>query len=191
MHLTLTGQIASGKSTVLMELARLGWLTVRTDELAWNVAYSEEGQAFQQKHFDGRVPLKAEHRARFLADADFRAAWEGFIHPRVNAAWRAFLAANPRANCVVELPLLFEKKLEGAFDCVVVCTCSPQVAVHRWQSRGRTGGTPEDYRALEKLLLPIELKRQRADFILENNSTLEVLQAEVQKLHNKLLNFKK
>jgi dephospho-CoA kinase len=184
VKLAITGMIASGKSTVLMELGRLGWLTVRTDELAWNAAYSDEGRELQKKYFGGEVPQKAEHRARFLSDESFREAWEAFIHPRVNAAWRGFMAQNLGANVAVEIPLLFEKKLEGEFEKVVVCSCPLEMALERWQSRGITGGEKEDYLALSKLLMPIDEKRRRADFHINNDSTREVLRTKVYEIHN-------
>lgn len=187
MHIAITGMIASGKSTALMELGRLGWLTLCADELAQSAAMSGEGGEFSPRYFRGEVPAKQELRTRFIADQNFRKAWEGFIHPRVNGAWREFLAQNALANVVVEIPLFFEKRLDAEFEKVVVCACPLEMALGRWQSRGETGGKKEDYLALAKLLMPIEQKLQRADFVVLNDSTREALQAKVREIHNKLV----
>jgi dephospho-CoA kinase len=86
---------------------------------------------------------------------------------------------------VVEIPLLFEKKLEKNFDRVVVCSCNIQLALLRWEARG---GRKEEYEALAGLLMPLESKLKRADFIVENDSTLPTLQNAVQLIHTQLLN---
>lgn len=184
MKIALTGMIAAGKSSVLAELSRLGWLVLSADKLVASIAASEEGMSFLLKSFGDRAPGKDELRWKFLADGGFRAAWEGFVHPRVNALWRAFLACNAKANVVVEIPLLYEKKLEGDFGKVVVCTCRPELALERWKSRG---GPEEDYKRLLKLLNPLEQKIACADFLIENNSTLVALSDQVRKIHKQLV----
>jgi dephospho-CoA kinase len=47
-----------------------------------------------------------------FGDAAERLWWESVIHPRVGRLWRAELAAEPTADWVVEIPLLFEAGLE-------------------------------------------------------------------------------
>lgn len=183
MKLALTGMIGSGKTTALNELGRLGWQTISTDALARQVTESEEGRAFLQKSF-GQLPDRAALRQRFLQEAAFRRAWEGFLHPRINERWRAQLAASPQANWAVEVPLLYEKELENHFDKVVVCICHPNVALARWVGSGRNA---EDYQALQALMLTPDKKISRADFVLRNDDSAQKFLESVQTMHRELI----
>lgn len=182
MKIAITGAIGSGKSTALKELAQLGWKTISTDELARKFANEGEAQAFLKMCF-GKVPTRDELRAKFLGDEKFRAAWEGYLHPRVNAAWRAQIAATPHERWAVEVPLLFEKGLEKDFEKVVVCSVSPNVALARWVANGRSA---EDYEKLGALLMPLEEKISRADFVLENDDSAQKFLMRVRELHSQL-----
>jgi len=185
MKLAITGMIASGKSEVLRELARLGWLTISADELARKAAGAPEAVRYLKEHFGGDVPPREELRRYFIENAEFKKGWENILHPMVNQTWRAYLAQNEQARVAAEIPLLFEKRLEKSFEKVVVCQCSKQEALQRWKSRGRK---QEEYEALEGFLLPLESKLTKADFIIENNSTLTVLQGATQLIHTQILN---
>ncbi len=183
MKLALTGLIAGGKSSALEELRRLGWLTLAADALAKKEAQTPKAHEFLRAYFGGELPTLEALRARFAADKEFRQAWENLLHPQVNAAWRTFADANPCANVAVEIPLLFEKKLEKDFDIVVVCKGSAETAMARWVKAGRSA---EDYKALTKLLLPIEEKITRAHFVLNSDLPLDEFLSSVRALHQKL-----
>jgi dephospho-CoA kinase len=46
------------------------------------------------------------------------------LHPLVRESWLASIDQAPDANWLVEIPLLFEKRLETRFD-LTVCVVSP------------------------------------------------------------------
>jgi len=182
MRLGLTGMIAAGKSTALAAFERRGWVVVKTDEVAREIATSPEGLAKAVEIFGEPVdPYSLRFKSRFVEDQAFKAAWEGFIHPRVRARWQAALDKGERV--VVELPLLYENGLESRFDKVVVLTTSEEKALQRWQANGRS---LELYQALSKQQLPIAQKIQRADFVLNNKTTKEDLDSQIEALHQKL-----
>ena len=184
MKVALTGMIAAGKSTVLKLFSGLGWMTVETDALAREVWYSKEGQGELRRLLGCEKVERDVFYRRFLEDKVFRKTWESFVHPRVRAAWVAVLEQNPSANIVVELPLLYENGLEDRFDKVIVLTASKEDAQNRWERKGRS---KEFYRMLSGLLVPIEEKLNRADFVIKNDSTLMELAQTVEALHTKLL----
>ena len=100
-------------------------------------------------------------------------AWlEQLLHPRVAAAqleWRDELAqsSNPPRVTVAEVPLLYEAGAETRFDVVVVITAPPEVRAARREVDGRR----------EQRLLPESEKMRRADYVYENDGTLEELDA--------------
>ena len=185
MRLGLTGGIGCGKSTFGQLLAARGWRLIQTDLVARDILNTPEVAARVRALFgpgvmgpDGR-PDRAALAAIVFADKGALASLEAELHPRVQAAWRARVAAEPNAPWVVEIPLLFEKNLEGFFDFTVCVHCSPQTQLARLAARG----LPEDQAtARMRAQLPLETKLSRADIAVFNDGSPEFLAAQADTL---------
>ena len=125
------------------------------------------------KQIIGEGGADREAIAGIVFDDAAELGWlEQLLHPRVAAAqlaWRDELARSPDAPrvTVAEVPLLYEAGADERFDLVVVITAPPEVrAVRR---------PVEDRR--EERLLPESEKVRRADYVYENDGTLEELDA--------------
>lgn len=111
--------------------------------------------------------------ARIVFDDAVELGWlEQLLHPRVAAAqlaWRDELARSPDPPrvTVAEVPLLYEAGADRRFDVVVVITAPPEVRTARRQVDDRR----------EQRLLPESEKVRRADYVYENDGTLEELEA--------------
>src|SRR5581483_6173021 len=125
----LTGGIGAGKSTALAALERLGAAVLSTDAVVHELYESPEVRDAVAERFgeqvapNGVVDRAALARAAF-ADPGDRAWLEGLLWPRVGkriAGWREeprHRHPPPRA-AAVEVPLLFESGMEGAFDATI------------------------------------------------------------------------
>lgn len=82
----------------------------------------------------------------------------------------------PRA-AVVEVPLLFESGMEGAFDRTVAVVADEDVRAERAGSRGHEGLEGRTSAQLSQ-----EEKSQRADFIVRNDGTLAELEKKLSEL---------
>ena len=120
--------------------------------------------------------------ARIVFDDPAELEWlERLLHPRVaaaQAAWRDDLARSPEPPSVVvaEVPLLYEAGADERFDVVVVITASPEV---------RAARRPVDDRR-EQRLIPDAEKAARADYVYENDGTLDDLEAFVSRVMENL-----
>src|SRR5204862_3398349 len=88
-------------------------------------------------------------------------------------AWRTELesrASRPRA-AVVEVPLLFESGMEGAFDHTIAVVADDDVRAERIGARGHAGVASRESRQLGQ-----DEKAQRADFAVRNDGTVEELE---------------
>jgi dephospho-CoA kinase len=181
VHLGLTGGIASGKSTVAAELARLGAVVVDADALARAVvAPGTEGLDRVREAFgptaiaaDGSLDRAAVGQLVF-ADPEKRLVLNGIIHPLVRAEGRRLAAeAGPDAVVVQDVPLLVESGQTGAYDLVVVVEADPEERVAR-MIRDR-GMTEEDARARMAAQATDEQRRAVADVVIVNDAGLEDL----------------
>lgn len=101
-------------------------------------------------------------------------AWlESLLHPLVGerfVQWRAEIGSEvPLA--VVEVPLLFETAMEGAFDTTVAVVADDETRARRAGLRGT-----ELLKARSERQLPQPEKAARADYVLTNDGSLEELE---------------
>lgn len=179
MRVGLTGGIGCGKSTVVRFFAEAGWRTIESDEVVRELLRSDPHvHTALRGHwgvavFDaaGQVDRKAIAERVFADEAELR--WlEGLLHPLVRDAWKSKVAADPEADWLVEIPLLFEKRLETEFDLTVCVSCTAAVIDRRMVNRGYSGDEVEQRRQRQ---MPLEEKVVRAHHVISNNGSLDFL----------------
>ncbi len=169
--IAITGSIATGKSFVLELFKELGVPTFNCDEELREVMKND---ADVIKQVGDRFPESIVERKinrEILGDVIFgnasrRKELESILYPKLNIRRNEFIKnhASSAAIIVIEVPLLYEKKLEGGYDAVIVTTASKHIQERRAKSRGLT----ED--RLSLILanqLPDAIKVIRADHVVD------------------------
>ena len=182
-HLALTGNIASGKSTVADLFARWGAVIVDADLLTREAqrpgtpvfAAILERFGPQVVGPDGALD-RAALRARVLRSPADLAALNAIVHPEVRrrAAARVEDARQAGAAITVSvIPLLFETDDPGRFDAVVLVDAPPAVRRERLLRRG-LGAAEAD--AMMAAQLPSGEKRGRSAWVIDNSGDLTALE---------------
>jgi len=186
MKVGLTGGIACGKSEVLKMFAEKGWQTRSADEMVHNLLDHDEkvrgaiAEKFGKDVINEAGQLDKARMADIVFQNPGRRKWlEDLLHPLVREGWTAAIAQAPSLNWIVEIPLLFEKKLETHFDLVVCLECSPKIQLQRLCSRGLNEA---DARARISSQAPLSEKIEKSDIVLSNNGSLNFLRKQVQLL---------
>ena len=109
---------------------------------------------------------------------------ENLLHPLVRNHWETRVRAAPETFWVVEIPLLFEKKLEKLFDFTVCVSASQSLQLARLREKGLT---VDQARLRIDRQLPLDEKLSRADFVLSNNGSVEFLREQVSILKTEIL----
>jgi dephospho-CoA kinase len=185
----LTGAIASGKSTVLAELEKLGVPTLSSDAAVHAIYEDEEVARLVAERFgadvlaDGKVDRDALAEEIF-SEPEARVWLEQLIWPRVGAKIFEFRelheAADPLPRAiVVEVPLLFESGMDQAFDRTVAVTAPDDVRRARAEARG-TGVS--ELEAREARQMSSTEKADRADYEIENNGEIESLKSKLESM---------
>ena len=185
LSVALTGNVAAGKSTVLALFARWGATVVDVDELARVVV--EPGKPALASIFarfgpdlrraDGTLD-RALLRRRVMGDDERRAVLNAIVHPEVMRlhAERLEIARRAGAAIVVsDIPLLFEVLDPAAWD-VVVLVDAP-VETRRRRLVEVRGYTDEEARDVMDAQLPSRLKRPRSHIVIDNDGSVEALEA--------------
>src|SRR2546423_13044280 len=183
----LTGNIASGKSEVARMLAERGATLIDADVLA-REAVRPETQALKDivKRWgkdvlknDGSLDRTALRQIVF-ADQNELDALNRIVHPGVTRLRdREIARAKERGDQIVVcvIPLLFERNLVEEYDAIILVDAPRPLRLERLVA---TRGLEEtDAMNMIASQMPAELKRARADFVIENSGSLDHLQRDV------------
>jgi len=186
-HVGLTGNIASGKSTVAARLGELGAVILDADRFARDAV--APGTAALDHVFarfgsdvrgeDGSLDRAALGRIVFR-DASARRDLEAIVHPevaRLRADAAADAAGHAAAIVVSDVPLLFEAGLRDSFDAVVFVDAAESTRFKRLNVE--RGVTDADAVAMMAAQADPGPKRTRADWVIENDGSRAALMARV------------
>jgi dephospho-CoA kinase len=194
IRIGLTGNIASGKSEIARMLADRGATVIDADLLA-REAVQPETQALKDivKRWGKDVLKKdgsldrAALRQIVFADQSELDALNRIVHPGVTRLRdREIALARERGDPIVicVIPLLFERNIVDEFDAIVLVDAPRPLRLERMVAA--RGMEATDAMNMIASQMPAELKRARADFVIENNGSLQDLERDVDALWSSL-----
>lgn len=189
----LTGGIGSGKSAASSRFEALGAAVVDTDEISRAltapggaaIAAIRERFGPQAIGPDGGLD-REQMRSLVFRDPPSKQKLEAILHPLIRERTRAAIVAARAPYVVVVVPLLFETGacLELVRRALVV-DCDEAEQVRRVTAR--SGLAPEEVRRIMATQLPRAERLRRADDVLHNDSDMEALRGQVERLHARYL----
>jgi dephospho-CoA kinase len=192
----LTGGIASGKTLVSDEFARLGVPIVDTDVIAHEIvkpgrpALKEIEAAFGPDITNQKGELKrTELRSIIFTQPDARRKLESILHPRIRQAAGEAIAKVESTYCILVIPLLAERGAYPNISRILVVDVDPETQIRRLMTRD--GSSKEQ---AEQALASQAKREQRlkiADDVLDNSKSPELTRLEVARLNQKYLQITK
>lgn len=185
----LTGNIAVGKSVVRQMLQHLGAYTIDADGLTHRAmapgapAYKPVIEMFGRfvVDDDGRIN-RARLGAIAFAMPEALTALESIIHPVVNQATNALIAAAKQPVIVVEAIKLIEGNMASSMDAIWVVDASPETQIKRLLDK-RGMSLDEAQRRISSQN-PQREKLARASVIIRNDGNVEETWKQVQTAWN-------
>jgi dephospho-CoA kinase len=182
LKVAITGGAGSGKSTVARLFAELGVPVLDADAVARRAvapgtpAWQELRRLYGPEYFLANGELdRAKVAARVFADPEEKRRLEAVIHPRVAREIKARLKeleAQGAPLVLVEVPLLFEAGLAGAYDKIIVVDADLSDQVQRLSARDGRGAA--EIEGILKAQLPLQEKVKKADFVVDNRGGLNL-----------------
>lgn len=179
----LTGNVGSGKSTVAEIFAARGATIVDADMLARRVVEQGTPGFEQVRERWGTMILddsgdidRAALRGIVFDEPDELEQLNAIVHPEVERLRQLEIAeAEARGDRIVvcDIPLLFERHLADRFDAIILVDAPRPTRLERLV-RDR-GLTETEAMAMIAAQMPAELKRARADIIIDNDGSRDAL----------------
>lgn len=194
----LTGSVATGKSTVSNLIQQAGIPLVDADVAARKVVEKGTGGLAEIVAYFGKDILLEDgtlNRAKLgeiiFQDKEKREKLNEITHPRVkdymlNERERFFEAGEKVV--FFDIPLLFESHLESLVDQIIVVWTTPETELKRLMERNNL--TKEEALARINSQMGIDEKAKKADFVIDNNESLEKTQKQVLTFIERFVNNK-
>ncbi|HSG31512.1 MAG TPA: dephospho-CoA kinase [Thermodesulfobacteriota bacterium] len=191
----LTGNIASGKSTVASILKNLGASIIDADQIARDVV--GKGKPALQKiadHFGTEVLKSDETLNREVLgsivfnDEDKREILNSIIHPEILREISTLIdkyRSEGKDIVIIEAALIVEReKLKQMIDKLIVVNTSEKTQMERLMRRNDYSAKQAQARINSQM--PAEQKIKHADYIINNDSDLEHLSNQTKEIWDEL-----
>lgn len=193
MIIGLTGSIASGKSTVSSMLKEKGFPIVDADKIARLVV--EPGTPVIKKicqnfgaevlHEDGSLN-REELGKRIFGNVEERDKLNAIIHPAIRSEMirqKEEWISNGATTVIMDIPLLFESKLQSFVDKILVVSVTPEIQKERLMARNDF--TEQEATDRINSQLPMTIKEASSDAVIYNNGTIEETRKQLQEILKK------
>jgi dephospho-CoA kinase len=195
MIMGLTGGIASGKSTVSALFVGKGARLVDADVIAREVMLPGHPVLAAAVQAFGNEILQQDgalNRARLgeivFRDPEARQKLNDLTHPAIRQEIKNQMytleQANPQGLIIVDIPLLYESQLDNLFEQIVVVYVPREVQLTRLMERN--GLSREQAEDRLRAQLDIEMKRSKADYVIDNSGDLAHTEQQVAGLWDRL-----
>lgn len=190
LKVAISGNIASGKSTVQNILSSIGYKVIDTDIIAENLRkdfcaeivnvfsgidiLSENGEISRRKL--GNV---------IFNDKNLKEKLEKFMHPKIrNEVFKFFDAHKDEKFVFVGIPLLFETGMDKDYDKIIFVHTDDEIRLERLIKRN--GYTLEYAKKRIESQMPQNEKELKSDYVINNNGSVEELRSQILEILSKL-----
>ncbi|GGI81362.1 dephospho-CoA kinase [Legionella impletisoli] len=188
----LTGNIASGKSTVAKLFSKRGIDIINADQISRALtqpgepAFSEILQYFGEAILTAHGELdRSKLRHIIFNDAEKRQWLESLLHPPIRQEIARKVSECNSPYCMIEIPLLPNRKHYPYLDEILYVDARREDQIERVMRRDHC--SHEKALAILNIQASIEQHKSLADRILYNNGSLDDLEEQVDKLHQQYL----
>jgi dephospho-CoA kinase len=186
--IALTGGIATGKSTVASLLSLNGMRVIDADTISHEILDASSKwveETFGAEYLNGLKVNRAKLGTLIFADDKAKKILEDFLHPKIRdeIEKRSIKQDSFKFPYLIDIPLFFENGAYEIKESVVVYT-PPEVQLERFMKRN--GYSKEESMRRIASQMPIEEKKKRATWVIDNSKNLKHLQKECEEFVEKI-----
>ncbi|MBU0720705.1 dephospho-CoA kinase [bacterium] len=186
--IALTGGIATGKSTVASLLALNGMRVIDADTISHEIlddSLEWVKETFGEEYIIGSKVNRAKLGTLVFSDPHAKKILEDFLHPKIREEilTRANKQDTFKFPYLIDIPLFFENSAYDIKESVVVYTPA-DIQLERFMKRN--GYSKEESLIRIASQMPIDEKKKRATWVIDNSKNLKHLQNECEEFVEKI-----
>jgi dephospho-CoA kinase len=188
----LTGNIASGKSTIAELFSELGIQVIYADKIS-KALTAKDQEAYKQilAHYgteilnDDGTLNRRKLRSIIFSDAKERLWLEQLLHPLIRQKIKEQVGSCITPYCIIEIPLLIDKEKYPYINRILLVNAPLETQIARVIQRDQC--TQEQALAILAAQPDLNLRLKEADDVLVNNLGFNELKITVNDLHHNYL----
>jgi dephospho-CoA kinase len=186
--IALTGGIATGKSTVASLLALNGMRVIDADTISHQILDDSKewvADTFGEEYISGKKVDRAKLGSLVFSNPEVKKKLEDYLHPKIRQEITKQSEKQDKFNFpyLIDIPLFFENNSYDIKDSVVVYTPA-DIQLERFMKRN--GYSLDESKNRIASQMPIEEKKARATWVIDNSKDLKHLQEEVETFVQKI-----
>jgi len=186
--IALTGGIATGKSTVASLLALNGMRVIDADTISHEILQSSSSwvkETFGEEYVLNSKVDRVKLGSLVFSNEDAKKTLEEFLHPKIRDEIRLRSEKQDKFEFpyLIDIPLFFENSAYDIKESVVVYT-PKEIQLERFMKRN--GYSEEESLNRIASQMPIDEKKQKATWVIDNSKNLKHLQQEVEDFVEKI-----
>lgn len=192
MIIGLTGGIAVGKSSVSDYLRKMGAEIIDTDKISSDIIEDRKiinniVEEFGENILSGKKINKKKLRKIIFENSEKREKLNKIMHPSILEKVKENISKYEKNKIViVDMPLLYEVGFEKEVEKVIVVYCSLEIQLSRIIKRDNVNY--EEALNTIKSQMDIKEKIKKADYLIENNGTIDELKNKIYDLIKNIKN---
>ena len=187
----LTGGIGTGKSTVSQILQRKGYKVIDLDVISHEVIKFPKvvekivenfGREILESDDFGKYNISREKLGKIIfGNKEKRLILNSIMHPEILRTMREEILEYKKESKIVfvEIQLLFEVQWEKEFDYILLISAKKSTQIRRILERDKR--SENDALNIINSQLPLDEKKKRSDFVIENDGNIEELKEKIDK----------
>ena len=192
IRIGILGDIGSGKSFIAKSF---GCQVFNADEEV-SILYRKEKKVFiklkkQLPNHISSFPIKKKEISNaILSNSSNLKKIIKVVHPEIQKKLKLFLKKNKNRKIVIlDIPLLLEKKINLKEDILIFIHSKKKEILKRLKRR--EGFNIKLFKKFKNIQLPLDYKRNKADFIIKNDFTKKSIKKSIKLILEKILKWKK
>ena len=180
--IALTGGIATGKSTVASLMSLNGMRVIDADTISHQILdsnYAWVAEIFGSQYVNNAKVNRTALGSMIFSSPDSKKILEEFLHPKIRAEieTQSIKQDSFKFPYLIDIPLFFENGAYEIEDSVVIYT-PKEIQLDRFMKRNKYSEEESLNRIASQM--PIDEKKEKATWVIDNSKNLKHLQQEVE-----------
>ena len=183
MILGITGSFGSGKTTVSNIFKKYGFEVINADKLYHGIY--DKNKALKDK-IKKEFSTLDRNKIKKIVFNDYKRLKKlnKITHPIIINSIKNEInnikKYNKDARIIVDVPLLFEAKMQSMFDSIIVVNCTQKTQIKRLLKKKKY--SKKEITQIIRSQMPLKEKIRKADFAIDNNGSLNRVESQIKSI---------